>query len=61
MKVNVYWNFDRILLMLITGVEEEPACALSDSCSGDIGEPGSDRLGEFGLDYNMCYIFYLFL
>ena len=43
--------------MLITGVEEEPACALSDSCSGDIGEPGSDRLGEFGLDYNMRYIF----
>ena len=46
--------------MLITGVEEEPACALSDSCSGDIGEPGSDRLGELGLDYNTRYIF-LFL
>ena len=44
--------------MLITGVEEEPAWALSDSCSGDIGEPGSDRLGEFGFDYNMCYYQY---
>ena len=44
--------------MLITGVEEEPACALSDSCSGDIGEGGSDWLGEFDFDYKICYMFY---
>ena len=38
------------LLMVNTGVEDEPACAFSDKCSWDIGEPDFDWFGEFDFD-----------
>ena len=42
--------------MVITGVEDEPACAFSDKCSWDIGEPDLDWFGEFDCDYNIFYV-----
>ena len=41
--------------MVITGEEDEPACAFSDKCSWDIGEPDFDWFGEFDFDYNVFY------
>ena len=58
LKRNLYVGYRAVnhFLREITGVEDEPACAFSDKCSWDIGEPDFDRLGEFDFDYNVYYV-----